>query len=75
MSALAVAPVYEPPALAWAGEPATEQPWVLFVVFTFTYLAALAWAAYCISRGGSPEIEFEWWRWRITCRFWGSTGA
>jgi len=74
MSDPAVAPVYEPPTLVWSGEAATQQEWVLFVVFVLTYVAALAWATYCIARDGSPTIEFEWWRWKITCRRWSSTG-
>jgi hypothetical protein len=64
---------YEPPAFSWPGEAATEHEWVLFVVFVLTYIAALSWAAYCISRNGSPEVEFEWWRWKITCNRWGNT--
>lgn len=67
MSALAVSSVYEPPALAWPGEPATEQRWLWWAVFVFTYLAALAWASYCISRGGSPDIEWQWWRFKVSC--------
>jgi hypothetical protein len=67
MTALAVAPAYEAPALAWPGEVATQQPWIWWVVFVFSYVAALAWASYCISQGGSPTIEWQWWRFKITC--------
>jgi len=68
MSALALSPaVYEPPALSWPGESATEQPWLLFVVFVFTLTAAFAWATYCINQGGSPDIDIGWWRIKISC--------
>jgi hypothetical protein len=66
MTALAVVP-YEPPALAWPGEAVVEQPWVWWVVYVVTFAAALAWATYCISRGGSPEIDWQWWRFKVAC--------
>jgi hypothetical protein len=66
MNALAVVP-YEPPTLAWRGEVAVEQPWVWWAVYVFTFAAALAWATYCISRGGSPEIDWQWWRFKVSC--------
>ena len=67
MTALAVLPAYEPPALVWTGEPATEQPWVWWVVYVLTFAAALAWSTYCIHSGGSPSIEWQWWRFKVSC--------
>jgi hypothetical protein len=68
MSALAVSPaVYEPPALGWRGEVATEQPWLVFAVWVFTLSAALAWAAYCIHQGGNPDIDIGWFRIKVSC--------
>jgi hypothetical protein len=65
MSVLAVP--YEPPALAWPGETATEQPWLVFAVFVFTVSAALAWSAYCISQGGQPDVDIGWFRIKVSC--------
>jgi hypothetical protein len=67
MSATAVAPAYEPPTLVWSGENATEQPWIAWVVFVFAYSAALAWASYCLYTGGSPDISWSWFKFRIAC--------
>jgi hypothetical protein len=68
MSVLAVShPAYEPPALAWRGETATEQPWLVFAVWVFTLSAALAWASYCIYVGGSPEVDVGWFRIKVAC--------
>ena len=66
MTALAQTP-YEPPALAWAGETATEHPWIWWVVFVFSFSAALAWASYCVYAGGSPEIDWQWYRFKVSC--------
>ena len=68
MSLLAVAPAaYEPPAVVWRGETATEQPWVVWVVYVFTIAAALAWATYCVHQGGDPEIDIGWFRVKVAC--------
>ena len=68
MSALALpSAAYEPPALAWPGESATEQPWLVFAVWVFTLSAALAWATYCISQGGDPSVDVGWFRIKVSC--------
>lgn len=36
----------------------TEEGWFLFV--GFVYAVAVAYAAYCTSQGGSPDIGFSW---------------
>ena len=65
MPANAVA--YDPPALLWAADPATEQPWIAWVVFVFAYSVALAWASYCLWQGGSPEISWSWFKFKVAC--------
>lgn len=68
MSVMAVTPAaYEPPALSWSGETATEQHWLVFAVWVFTLSAALAWASYCIYVGGSPDIDVGWFRIKVSC--------
>jgi hypothetical protein len=68
MSVLAVShPAYEPPEVGWRGETATEQPWLVFAVWVFTLSAALAWAAYCIHQGGSPDMDVGWFRIKVAC--------
>lgn len=60
--------VYEPPAFACAArDAATEQPWVAWVVFVFAYSVALAWASYCLYQGGSPEISWAWFKFKVAC--------
>ena len=58
---------YEPPAIAWTGDAAQSEPWLWWVVFVFSYLAALTWAGYCIAKGGSPTIDWSWYRWKVSC--------
>jgi hypothetical protein len=65
MSVLAVP--YQAPALAWRGEVATEQPWLVWAVFVFTVSAALAWASYCIYSGGQPDVDIGWFRIKVSC--------
>jgi hypothetical protein len=66
---LAIAPsVYEPPALAWPGEVAQEETALWWVIAVgFAYAVALAWAAWCRSRGGSAEISFGWTGFKVAC--------
>ncbi len=66
---LALAPSgYEPPALQWREETAVEAPGIWFVILVgFSYSAALAWASYCIYKGGSPEISFGWSGFKVAC--------
>lgn len=68
MSALALSgPGYQAPAADWPGETAIEQPWVAWVVWVFTFSAALAWATYCIHQGGDPDIDVGWFRVKVSC--------
>ena len=39
--------------------------WVIFV--GFSYAAALAYAAYCTSRGGSADISLTWKGFKVAC--------
>ena len=65
---LALAPLsYEPPALGWNGEVARVRPYLWFVVVGLTFVAALAWAAYCVSKGGDPEVSFGWSGFKVAC--------
>lgn len=65
---LALAPLrYEPPAIRWVGDPARVRSYLLFVIVGLSFAAALAWAAYCVSRGGDPEISFGWTGFKIAC--------
>ena len=65
MGTLALA--YEPPTVAWAGEVATEHSGLWWVVWVLLYATALTWASYCVYKGGSPEIEFSWFKWKVAC--------
>ena len=68
-STLAIAPpAYEAPAIEWRGETA-ERETVLWwaIIVGFSYAAALAWAAYCIYSGGSPQISFTWNGFKVAC--------
>jgi len=67
MSALALSEAYERPALHWPGETAVEQPWVVWVVWVFTLSTAFAWATYCITQGGDPDIDIGWFRIKVSC--------
>ena len=59
---------YEPPALAWTGEVAQPEPVLWWaVVVGFSYSLALAWASYCIYKGGSPTISFGWSGFKVRC--------
>lgn len=39
--------------------------WAVFIGFAYT--VAMAYAAYCTSRGGSPSISFGWRGFKVTC--------
>jgi hypothetical protein len=68
MTELVASPgAYRAPALHWTGETAVEQPWLVFAVWVFTLSAALAWAAYCIQKGGSPDLDVGWFRIKVSC--------
>lgn len=61
-------PAYEAPALRWTGETAQIDPiiwWVVFVGFLFS--STLAYSAYCIYAGGSPDVSFTWRGWKVAC--------
>ena len=68
-TAHALAPrAYTRPALAWRGETAEREHIVWWVVVVgFSYAAALAWASYCIYKGGSPSISFGWTGFKVSC--------
>jgi len=40
--------------------------WAVFIGFSYT--VAMAYAAYCTSKGGSPSISFGWKGFKVTCR-------
>jgi hypothetical protein len=39
--------------------------WVIFV--GFAYSVAMAYAAYCTSQGGSPDISLTWKGFKVSC--------
>lgn len=55
------------PAMEWDEEEGDSEEWVLFVVIGLSYAAALAYAAYCTSKGGSPSISFGWTGFKVSC--------
>ena len=62
-------PAYEPPALLWERDEGEVEPVVWWAIIVgFSYALALAWAAYCIRRGGDPEISFSWRGFKVTCQ-------
>jgi hypothetical protein len=67
-TALAGTTPYEAPTLAWSGELAEVDSVVWWVVLVgFAYALALAYAGYCTSRGGNPDISFGWRGFKVTC--------
>lgn len=58
--------VWEAPA-AELGEEPEHQDRVIFVVFVIIWAATLAYAAYCTSRGGHPNISFTWRGFKVAC--------
>lgn len=40
--------------------------WAVFIGFSYT--VAMAYAAYCTSKGGSPNISFGWKGFKVSCR-------
>jgi hypothetical protein len=69
-TALALAgPAYEPPAIAFASE-VDETADVIWwaVAVGFAYALALAWAAWCRSKGGNAEISFSWKGFKVVCK-------
>ena len=59
---------YEPPALFWTGEPAEAEHYLWWAVAVgFSFSIALAYAAYCTSRGGDPDISFGWTGFKVRC--------
>jgi hypothetical protein len=60
---------YEPPAIAFATdvEEADDVVWWAVVV-GLAYAIALAWAAWCRSRGGNAEISFGWKGFKVVCK-------
>ena len=69
-TALALAgPSYAPPALLAGGDLAeTDEVVWWIVVVGFAYALALAWAAWCRSRGGNAEIQFGWSGFKVVCK-------
>ena len=59
--------LWERPSMGWDGDDAEQQEWVVFVVLGLGYAAALAYAAYCTSRGGHPDISFGWKEFKVAC--------
>ena len=65
---LAARTPYDAPALTWSGELAEAEPVVWWAVAVgFSFALALAYAAYCTSRGGHPNISFGWSGFKVTC--------
>ena len=61
-------PVYAPPVVVDNGEVAETEEVVWWVVVVgFAYALALAWAAWCRSRGGDAEISFGWSGFKVVC--------
>jgi len=60
---------YEPPSVAFASdvEEVADVVWWAVVV-GFAYAVALAWAAWCRSRGGNAEISFGWSGFKVVCK-------
>ncbi len=59
---------YEAPALLWEGERGQVEPVLWWAIIVgFSYALALAWATYCIRRGGEPEISFGWRGFKVEC--------
>ena len=60
--------LFEAPAMSWDEDDDAEQ-WVWFAIAGLSFAAALAYAAYCTSKGGSPSISAGWRGFSISCRF------
>lgn len=69
-TALALAgPAYAKPAIDLRALPAEQEEAVWWVVVVgFAYAVALAWAAWCRSKGGSAEISFGWSGFKVVCK-------
>lgn len=60
--------LFEEPAMDWDEGDATEEQGPMFILAGLSFAAALAYAAYCTSKGGSPSISAGWTGFKITCR-------
>jgi hypothetical protein len=59
---------YEAPSLLSPVDELEAEHAVLFaIVVGFSFAAALAYASYCIYRGGSPSVSFGWSGFKVTC--------
>jgi hypothetical protein len=59
---------YRAPALVWRRETAQTEPVLWWaIVVGFAYTLALAWASYCIYKGGRPVISFGWSGFKVAC--------
>lgn len=59
---------YSPPVVAFRGESAGRVDALWWMVFVgLAYAAALAWASYCRSKGGSAEINFSISGFKVAC--------
>jgi len=68
-TALAPAGPYLSPSLAFSEETAEAEEIVWWIVVVgIAYAIALAYAAYCRHKGGSPDIQFGWTGFKVVCR-------
>ena len=54
--------LWENPSMEWDGDDSEREEWVIIAFVGFAYAAALAYAAYCTSTGGSADIGFSFTR-------------
>ncbi len=60
---------YASPMVVWRGDVAERSDAIWWVVFVgLAYAAALAWAGWCRSKGGSAEVNFSVSGFKVVCK-------
>jgi len=74
MTALALSPadtleIYEAPSLELVAYDDIHEEHAIWwaIVVGFSFAVAASYAAYCTSKGGSPDISFGWGGFKVRC--------
>lgn len=60
--------LWDAPAIAFGDDEHDDsEEWVMFVVAGLAFGAALAYASYCTSKGGHPNIQAGWSGFKVSC--------